>query len=613
MDKLFVLKKYFGHTEFRNGQDEMTECILSGRDALGIMPTGAGKSICYQLPALMMDGVTIVISPLISLMKDQVSALVQLGIPAAFINSSQSAYENRCILDQTANGDIKLLYIAPERLESDWFISLAMQIKIAMITVDEAHCISQWGQDFRPSYLKIIECIEKLPSRPIVSAFTATATAQVRDDIAKMLKLENPHIITTGFDRQNLYFEVQKPDDKFSALLKILARYKEKSCIVYCSTRKNVEEVTERLCERGFLAESYHAGMSDADRNKNQDDFIFDRINIIVATNAFGMGIDKSDVALVVHYNMPKNIEGYYQEAGRAGRDGSNAECILLYSGKDYQINKFLIEKSREENEELDERLADEIKKRDMERLQQMTYYSTTASCLREFILRYFGEKAPHYCGNCSSCNSDFEDIDVTVDAQKIICCVIRAKNAGRTFGQVMITDILHGSKNEKVLNSHMDKLSTYGVMADKSTKHIRYVMDYLVRNEYLSLDGDEYPVLNVTPNAADFLKNNRTLFIKLPKETVKETKADIKLYPVDESLFGELKRLRAKIASTISVPAYIIFADSSLRDMCAKLPKNRDEFLNVSGVGEAKADKYGERFTEAIAAYLEKNNTVTN
>lgn len=614
LNKLDVLKKYFGHADFRNGQDEMTDAILSGRDALGIMPTGAGKSICYQLPALMMHGITIVISPLISLMKDQVASLVQLGIPAAYINSSQTAYENRNILQQTAEGYIQLLYVTPERLESEDFIAMSKETKIAMITIDEAHCISQWGQDFRPSYLKIIDFIGELPNRPIVSAFTATATSQVKNDIAKLLKLNNPFIAATGFDRKNLYFEVQRPKDKFAALLTILNKYKDKNSIIYCSTRNNVEEVTSKLVEAGFNASYYHAGMPDIERHQSQDDFIYDRVNIMVATNAFGMGIDKSDVSLVVHYNMPKNIEGYYQEAGRAGRDGSPAECILLYSGKDVRINRFLIEKSRENNENNEEMTEEQLKEneaRDLERLKQMTFYSTTSSCLREFILNYFGEKTSNFCGNCSSCNGDFEDVDITTDSQKIICCVIRAKNAGRSFGQSTIADILHGSSNEKIIKSGMDKLSTYGIMSRTPIKTIRLIMDYLISNGYMGLEGDEYPVLTTGSQANDFLKNNRKLFMKMPKITIAQevvaAKPNIPLYPVDMELFGELKKLRAKLAATISVPAYIVFSDTSLRDMCAKLPKNRTEFMTVSGVGDVKADKYCDIFVNAISEYQQK------
>lgn len=606
MDKLEVLKKYFGHSEFRNGQDELTECLLSGRDALGIMPTGAGKSICYQLPALMFRGITIVISPLISLMKDQVEALIQLGIPAALVNSSQTGYENRMIFQQTYGGYVKILYVTPERLETEDFLALSSEIEISMITVDEAHCISQWGQDFRPSYLKIAAYIEKLKVRPVVCAVTATATNQVRDDIALLLKLVNPFIITTGFDRKNLHFSVKSPSDKFAALLEILNRQKDKNCIVYCSTRKTVEEVANKLNDNGFSAAYYHAGMNDQLRHQSQDDFIYDRVNIMVATNAFGMGIDKSDVSLVVHYNMPKNIEGYYQEAGRAGRDGSPAECILLYSGKDVQLNKFLIEKNRENNEDMSEEMLKLIEERDLERLKQMTFYCNTNSCLREFILNYFGEKAPNYCGNCSSCQTDFEDVDITTDSQKIICCIIRAKNAGRSFGQAMIADILHGSKNEKVIKSKMDTLSTYGIMSDVSIKRIRTEMDYLILNDYLRLNDGEYPILTVGAKAGDFLKNGRTLYMKMPKELPKsETVKPSEVGVVDPLLLFKLKTLRAKLAAVISVPAYIVFSDATLRDMCLKLPKNRAEFMNVSGVGDVKADKYSEEFIRVITGHI--------
>ena len=418
MDKYGVLKEYFGHDSFRNGQEDIIDNILAGRDTLGIMPTGAGKSVCYQVPALMLDGITVVVSPLISLMKDQVNALVSAGISAACINSSLTKEEYAEVFRGAFRGAYKIIYAAPERLDTEYFLRLASQVRISMVTVDEAHCVSQWGQDFRPSYLRIIEFIEKLPTRPIVSAFTATATADVRDDIIKILRLNDPFTVTTGFDRKNLSFAVMQPTGKYEALKSLLSGYKERSGIVYCLSRRNVEDVCERLCRDGFSATRYHAGLTDEERQRNQDDFIYDRKQIMVATNAFGMGIDKSDVRFVIHYNMPKNIESYYQEAGRAGRDGEPAECTLLYSGKDVSTNSFMIDKSYEENEELPQSQRDMIYERDKQRLRAMTFYSTTTGCLREYILRYFGETAPNYCGNCSSCLNGFETVDISIDAQ---------------------------------------------------------------------------------------------------------------------------------------------------------------------------------------------------
>ena len=399
MNKNQILKQYFGHTDFRQGQAPLIDAILSGRDVFGIMPTGAGKSVCYQIPGLMLEGITLVVSPLISLMKDQVNALTQSGVKAAYLNSSLSRGQYSQVLHRAAKGDYKIIYVAPERLTTESFLQFARQAKIAMVTVDEAHCVSQWGQDFRPSYLQIIEFIHQLPERPIISAFTATATAEVREDVISILCLQDPLVITTGFDRENLYFEVQKPSRKFSALLDILNQNKGKSGIIYCSTRKTVEETCRELNNTGFSATRYHAGLSDEERRANQEDFLYDRKELMVATNAFGMGIDKSNVSFIVHYNMPKNLESYYQEAGRAGRDGNPACCILLYSGQDVRTNQFLIEKSTEANRELTEEMRQVVREKDRERLKAMTFYCATTDCLREYILRYFGETAPNFCG----------------------------------------------------------------------------------------------------------------------------------------------------------------------------------------------------------------------
>lgn len=609
MDKIEVLKQYFGHTEFRSGQSEIIDNILSGRDVLGIMPTGAGKSVCYQVPAMLLDGITIVISPLISLMKDQVEALVQSGVPAAFINSSLTYSQYLEVFRRASNGAYKIIYVAPERLVTDEFIAFAERIRIAMVTVDEAHCVSQWGQDFRPSYLKITEFISRLSYRPIVSAFTATATAEVRADIAAILRLNDPFVITTGFDRQNLYFEVRRPAKKLEALINILNENKDKCCIVYCLTRKNVEAVCQELEDRGFAATRYHAGLSDAERHTNQDDFIYDRKNIMVATNAFGMGIDKSNVSLVVHYNMPKNLEGYYQEAGRAGRDGEPASCILLYSGQDVVTNKFLIENSGEDNEELDPKLRSELKKRDLDRLSQMTFYSTTTDCLRGFILKYFGEMPQHFCGHCSNCCTSFETADITIEAQKIISCVYRVYNLnGRSVGKSTIADILHGSKSEKLTRMGYDKLTTYGIMADVPMHRIRAIIDFLVEKNYLGVTSGEYPVLTANANTAAVIKEKLKIEMKLPKErkaaVPKEKEA---VAPVDSELLDSLKALRKKLADREGVPAYIIFTDASLRDMCRKLPEDEDEFLGVSGVGRKKCELYGKAFLEVINEYAQK------
>lgn len=605
MNKEEILLEYFGHTEFRSGQSDIIENILAGRDVLGIMPTGAGKSICYQVPALMLEGITIVISPLISLMADQVGALVRSGINAAYINSSLTYPQYREVFRRAMSGRYKIIYVAPERLLTEEFLSLAAAVKISMITVDEAHCVSQWGQDFRPSYLKITEFISALQYRPVVSAFTATATGEVREDISNILRLKNPFTITTGFDRKNLYFGVLNPKDKFAELTKIIERNKGKSGIVYCITRKGVEEVSERLCEAGIPAARYHAGLPDEERRKNQEDFIFDRKQVIVATNAFGMGIDKSDVSYVVHYNMPKNLEEYYQEAGRAGRDGEPAECILLYSGKDVRTNRFLIENGNEGNPDITEEMREELKKRDLERLKAMTFYSTLNGCLREYILRYFGERAPNYCGNCSSCCTNFETVDITVEAQKIVSCVYRVNSTGRSYGRSMIADILNGSKRERVLTLGFDKLSTYGIMTDMTQKRIVSIIDFLAQNGWLEICHDEYSVVKTTPKSAEIVRDRIPVEMKLPKE--KETVVTVKDasgYTADDGLFAVLRKLRSTFAAEERVPAYIIFTDAALKDMCRRLPFTREEFLNVSGVGKHKTEKYGEVFCAAIEQY---------
>ncbi len=607
MDKFTVLKEYFGHKDFRNGQAEMIDNILNGCDVLGIMPTGAGKSLCYQVPAIMMSGITIVISPLISLMKDQVSSLVSAGVSAACINSSLTSDEYSETMHRICCGEYKLVYIAPERLGTQEMDRLVSSVDISMITIDEAHCVSQWGQDFRPSYLHISEFISSLPHRPVISAFTATATDTVRDDMIRLLGLNEPFTMITGFDRPNLRFSVIKPQNKYAELKKLLGGFGDKCGIIYCLSRKNVEEICEKLNDDGFSATRYHAGLGDAERRANQDDFIYDRKQIMVATNAFGMGIDKSDVSFVIHYNMPKNIESYYQEAGRAGRDGSPAECILLYGPKDVRTNNFMIEKSREENSDLSAEEKETMLERDRMRLRDMTFYATTAGCLREFMLRYFGEKAPSYCGNCSNCINGFEETDITVDAQKIVSCVYRIKQKGRYFGKNMVIDVLRGSSNERLLSLGFDKLSTYGIMSDVSVYTLRAELDFLITNGYLDFTDDEFPVVELTPLSAKILKERINIKMKLPKKPQKSRKNKEQEFPADEKLFEKLRGLRSRLASEANVPAYIVFSDAALRDMCRLRPVDREGFLNVSGVGTHKADKYGEEFCRLISEYIEE------
>lgn len=598
MEKSEILRKYFGYSSFRKGQEDIIDNILKGNDVLGIMPTGAGKSVCYQLPALMMNGITLVISPLISLMKDQVEALCSSGIAAGYLNSSLSDIEYRSMLAKAYNGGFKIIYVAPERLMTQGFINLANQIKISMITIDEAHCVSQWGQDFRPSYLKITEFVDALPYRPIISAFTATATSEVQNDIIRILKLDSPFVMTTGFDRPNLYFEVQSPKDKFSALLRIVNKNRDKCGIVYCISRKNVEEVCERLCNNGISASRYHAGLGDEERRQNQEDFIFDRKTVMVATNAFGMGIDKSNVSYVVHYNMPKNIESYYQEAGRAGRDGEPAECYLLYGGQDVRTNQFLIDNSYESD--IDEQTRDRVRAKDLERLKYMTFYCRTSGCLREYILKYFGDSSQSYCGNCSNCNSNFETRDITVDSQKILSCIYRMKEIKRSYGITMIIAVLRGSKSEKIRSQGLDKLSTYGIMSECSEKLCREMINFLIQNGYVTITASEYPVLILNKKSREILFENKKLEMKLMKENPAESNT-VTVGKEDSELFGKLRELRKKIANIESIPAYIVFNDASLRDMCIKKPKTREEFLKVSGVGYMKLEKYGDKFLELI------------
>ena len=605
-----ILKQYFGYDSFRPGQDELVQAILSGRDTLGIMPTGAGKSICYQVPALALPGLTLVVSPLISLMKDQVGALNEAGVPAACINSAMSFEEMRDALYFAGRGQYKLLYVAPERLTAPFFLDFARRVPISMVTVDEAHCISQWGQDFRPSYLKILDFLAALPQRPLVSAFTATATAEVRDDIIRALGLEEPFVITTGFDRPNLYFAVEKPSSKPSALLAHLMQRRDKSGIVYCSTRKTVEEVCDMLLSRGLPATRYHAGLDPEERLANQDDFLYDRKTVMVATNAFGMGIDKSNVSFVIHYNMPKNMESYYQEAGRAGRDGEAADCILLYNGQDVRTAEFLIEHSHEnEDESMDEKTRRQLIERDMERLKQMTFYATTTDCLRRYILNYFGEKAPLCCGHCGNCDTNFEEVDATMDARKILSCVYRLDERRLHFGKTVVAAVLTGSKSEQINRFHLDTLSTYTIMHEQTAVRVRQLIDVLLERGLLTADPERYNALFLTQTGNALMRGRGELRIKLPREKKPETAArrtEELAADVDEKLFEKLRALRTKVAQRAGVPPYVVFSNATLADMAARQPKSEYELLGVRGVGEAKARRYGAEFVDCIRAYLE-------
>ncbi|MBE5962904.1 MAG: DNA helicase RecQ [Lachnospiraceae bacterium] len=615
-----VLKRYFGYDDFRAGQSSIINSLLHGEDALGIMPTGAGKSICYQVPALMMSGVTLVISPLISLMIDQVKALNQAGIHAAYLNSSLTVGQYYKALDYARQMVYKIIYVAPERLLTEEFQAFARDTEISMIAIDEAHCVSQWGQDFRPSYLKITEFIDSLPKRPIVSAFTATATDLVKNDIIKILRLRNPHTVVTGFDRKNLSFEVRKEKDKFSFLIPYLKEHKDQNGIIYCSTRKTVEEVTDRLRMEGFAVTRYHAGLGDRERNQNQDDFIYDKVNLMVATNAFGMGIDKSNVNFVIHYNMPKNLESYYQEAGRAGRDGSNAECILLYAPKDVVTNQYLIDLGND-NEELDDFSRRKVRENEYEKLKQMTFYCYTNDCLREFILRYFGEYGQGYCGNCSNCLTNFEEKDVTAISEALVKTVSESRER---YGINVIIDTIRGGKNSKIMQFRMNEASTYGILPKESDKTVRLVVNHLLLTEYLILTNDNYPILKLGPNAHYLLNKERTIMMKMMKEEKKIKPAAKKVVEyrdkksaapavldVNEALFAELKSLRAKLASIQKVPAYIIFNDKTLTEMAAYLPTTEEEMLEINGVGAMKFEKYGQEFIDTINEFKNSGNNM--
>lgn len=608
LEKEEILKKYFGYDRFREGQEMLIDSILSGKDVLGIMPTGAGKSLCYQIPALMMKGITLVISPLISLMKDQVSSLNMAGIHAAYLNSSLTANQYYKALGFAKEGRYPIIYVAPERLLTDSFLDFAMKTEISMVAVDEAHCVSQWGQDFRPSYLKIVEFIERLPHRPVISAFTATATKEVRDDIAEILKLKEPTILTTGFDRDNLFFSVQTPKDKYAVVKDYVSQHREDSGIIYCISRKLVEEVCEKLTKDGFSVTRYHAGLSDAERRNNQDDFIFDRTRIMVATNAFGMGIDKSDVRYVIHYNMPKNMESYYQEAGRAGRDGEPSQCILLYGGQDVITNQLFIE-NNQDNQELDPMTRALVQERDRERLRQMTFYCFTHDCLREYILRYFGEYGSNYCGKCSNCLSEFEETDVTKEAKAIIGCV---KDCRGRYGINLVLDTLRGANTAKIRQYHMEESVFYGACRDVPAYRLRQIFNYLLVKDYLALTNDQYTLVKLTAISGELLDEECIITMKLAKEQPKKapkperrTKAlsGAELSEADEPLFARLRSLRLAIAREQKVPPYMVFSDKTLVHMCLLKPKTREEMLAVTGVGEHKFTKYGEKFLDEINA----------
>lgn len=600
-----ALKEVFGYDSFRPGQEEAVAAILRGRDVLAVMPTGAGKSLCYQIPALVLPGITLVVSPLISLMRDQVSALLQNGVRAAYLNSTLTPRQHALALEHARRGAYRIIYVAPERLMTDAFLSFARGADIAQVVVDEAHCVSQWGQDFRPGYLQIEPFIAGLPRRPRVSAFTATATQAVRRDIARLLKLENPYPVLTGFDRPNLFFEVRRPHDRDAELLRFLGEHRGQSGIVYCGTRKGVEQVTALLRARGVKAAGYHAGMEDGLREQAQEDFVSDRVPVIVATNAFGMGIDKSNVSFVVHYNMPKDLESYYQEAGRAGRDGEDAVCCLLYQPGDVRLNAFLIDHTQDESQ-MDAQTQRVVAERARERLKQMTFYATGGGCLRTRLLTYFGEQTDQpCCGHCSACLAREQERDVTREAEQIVSLVMAL---GGRYGRGLLTRMLCGKKDERIRERGLDKLSGFGCLKSEGEENVRLMIDELIADDVLAVTEGDYPLLRAGEHAREVLRGDvpvrMTLLQKDAAPIAKQRMA--RETSMDRALFSRLSALRKGIAQEQRVPPFIIFTNATLRDMAERKPRTRAAMLRVAGVGEGKMARYGDAFLREIARYEE-------
>ncbi|MEG0254710.1 MAG: DNA helicase RecQ [Vagococcus sp.] len=581
---LKLLEEKFGYQSFRRGQEAIINKVLSNEDVLGIMPTGGGKSVCYQLPALMFDGLTVVVSPLISLMKDQVDALNDMGIPATYVNSTLNYQEIQRRLGMAARGDVTLLYVAPERLETADFLELLRHVTVDLIAVDEAHCISQWGHDFRPSYLNLAERIRAFNPRPRIIALTATATPEVAKDICDLLLIPDENVIQTGFARENLAFQVIK-DQKDVYLLEFLKMNQGQSGIIYASTRKEVERIYRLIKHSGISSAMYHAGMSEMDRAKNQDDFSYDRTQVMVATNAFGMGINKSNVRFVIHAQMPGNIESYYQEAGRAGRDGLPSEAVLLYSPQDAQIQQYFIEQSEANIE---------YQQNEYLKLREMNQYAHTEGCLQAYILRYFGEKGEK-CGRCSNCLDDRESVDITVDAQKVLSCV---KRMDEKFGKSLVGKVLTGSKDQKITQWHFEKLSTYGLMKEWTQKEITQLIDYLTAEQLLIPSKGQYPLLSLSDEGINVLLGKKKVFRK---------QLVVKQLVVDDELFNKLKELRSDLASEQNLPPYVVFSDKTLQEMVEKQPQTSLDFLQIKGVGQNKLDKYGEAFMALIKENKEK------
>lgn len=583
-----LLQTYFGYETFRTGQEQAISQVFEGSNSICVMPTGGGKSMCYQIPAMVMEGTTIVVSPLISLMKDQVDALLAAGIPAAYINSSMDFDEVRETLYDVQRGAVKLLYIAPERLDNEMFLNELQGVHVPLIAVDEAHCISQWGHDFRPSYRLISRMMELFPNNPTVLALTATATPQVREDICRILNIEERHTIMTGFERANLTFSVIRGQDRERFLKEYVQKNDKEAGIIYAATRKTVDSVYEMLLKKGIKAAKYHAGMPDDQRRAGQEQFLNDEVTVMVATNAFGMGIDKSNIRYVVHYQLPKNMESYYQEAGRAGRDGLPSECIVLYASQDVQTQRFLIDQAQDPS-----RIPGELVK-----LQGMVDYCHTENCLQQFIIHYFGDTAAGHCGHCGNCIDDRESLDVTKDVQMVLSCVIRM---GQKFGKMMTAQVLTGSRNKKILDFGFDKLSTYGILKHHSAKEVSNLIEFMISQELLAVEQGSFPTIYVPDGGRDVLLGKRQVLRKGAVVT--------KQISENDPLFEELRKIRKELADQGGVPPFVIFSDKSLQDMCARRPKTAEEFLEVNGVGANKLEKYGEAFLSAIRNFEPVNN----